>query len=154
MSDIFTSKITVKNFTSYVWPSIIMMVVIAFKYNIDSILAANMLGETQLAALSMAYPIQGLMWGFAVMLAAGSSAVVAIKMGEGKQDEANEKFTSICVLAVIMGVLYLLFTIVFMDPIIDLMGADAVLEYHIKDFLNVFMWCFPVTFLGLIFDKL
>lgn len=152
MSDIFTSEITVKNFIKYVWPSIIMMVVIAFKYNIDSILVANMLGETQLAALSMAYPIQGLMWGLAVMLASGSSAVVAIKMGEGMQEEANEKFTSICVLSVVMGVLYLLITLAFMEPIIGLMGADAQLEYHIKDFLYIFIGCFPVTFLGLIFE--
>lgn len=152
MSDIFASKITVKNFIRYVWPSIIMMVVIAFKYNIDSILVANMLGEVQLASLSMAYPIQGIMWGLAVMLASGSSAIVAIRMGEGKQQEANEKFTSICIIAVIMGVIYLLFTMAFMDPIIGLMGADAQLEYHIKDFLNVFMWCFPITFLGLIFE--
>lgn len=152
MSDIFTSAITVKSFIKYVWPSIVMMVVIAFKYNMDSILVANMLGETQLAALSMAYPIQGIMWGISIMLAAGSSAIVAIKMGEGKQQEANEKFTSICVISVIMGIAYLLATIVFMDPIIGLMGADAELEYHIKDFLWVFIWSFPGAFLGLIFE--
>ena len=147
MSDIFSSQITVKNFIRYVWPSIVMMIIIAFKYNMDSILAANMLGEIQLAALSMAYPIQGLMWGISIMLAAGASAVVAIKMGEGKQEEANEKFTSICVLSAIIGFLYLFLTIALMDPIIDLMGADAELEYHMKDFLNVFIWCFHARFI-------
>ena len=152
MGDIFTSKITVKNFIKYVWPSIIMMVVIAFKYNMDSILVANMLGETQLAALSMAYPIQGIMWGISVMLAAGSSAIVAIRMGEGKQQEANEKFTSICVLSVIIGILYFLIAFMLMDPIIAITGAEGDLEFYMHDFLRIFIWSFPGAFLGLIFE--
>lgn len=152
MSDIFKSEITIKKFIKYVWPSIIMMIVVAVKFNIDSILVANMLGENQLAALSMAYPLQGIMWGIGVMLAAGSSAIVAIKMGEGKRQEANEKFTSICVVAVVIGFIYMLLVIVLMNPIIGLMGATADLEGYMKDFLWVFVWSFPGAFLGLIFE--
>ena len=95
MGDIFTSEITKKNFINFVWPSILMMIVIAIKYNMDSILVSNMLGENQLAALSIAYPVQGLMWGVSIMLAAGSSDLVAINLGEGKLDEANSRYSLI-----------------------------------------------------------
>ena len=85
MEHIFDYNVTVKKFAHFVWPSILMMVMIGLYYNMDSIFVANLVGEQALAALSMAYPVQGIMWGFAVMLAAGSSAIVAIKMGEGDQ---------------------------------------------------------------------
>lgn len=152
MSDIFTSDITVKKFIKYVWPSIIMMVIIAIKYNMDSILVSNMLGETALAALSMAYPVQGVMWGVSVMLAAGSSAIVAIKMGEGKQQEANEKYTSICVLSVIIGTIFLLGTLLLLDPFVNLLGAEGELKIMVEEFLRIFAWSFPGAFLGLIFE--
>lgn len=152
MSNIFTSDITVKKFIKYVWPSIIMMVVIALKYNMDSILVSNMLGETALAALSIAYPVQGIMWGVSVMLAAGSSAIVAIKMGEGKQEEANEKYTSICVLSVVIGIIFLMFTLLLMNPVISLLGAEGQLRFLVEEFLRIFAWSFPGAFLGLIFE--
>ena len=57
VSNIFSSDITAKNFIQFVWPSILMMIVIALKYNMDSILVSNILGEDALAALSIAYPV-------------------------------------------------------------------------------------------------
>lgn len=56
------------------------MIVIALYYGMDSVLVSNFIGEDALAAMSIAYPVQGLMWGISVMLASGSSAIVAIKM--------------------------------------------------------------------------
>ena len=90
MDDIYTGKITIKKFVKFVWPSVLMMLIIALYYGMDSIFVANLAGEEALAALSIAYPVQGIIWGISVMLASGSSAIVAIKMGEGKQQEADE----------------------------------------------------------------
>lgn len=152
MSDIFTSELTAKKFVKFVWPSILMMLVIAIKYNMDSILVSNMLGENALAALSMAYPVQGIMWGISVMLASGSSAIVAIKLGEGKRQEANEKFSSICVLSIIIGLLYFAVTMIFKDQIISFLGAEGEIAAGIDEFLSIFAWSFPGAFIGLIFE--
>ena len=121
MEYVFTDSVTPKKFAGFVWPSVLMMVIIGLYYNIDSVFVANFVGEKALAALSIAYPIQGIMWGLAVMLAAGSSAIVAIKMGEGNQHEANEKYTLVCVLSIVLGIAFMLFCMVFMDQIISFM---------------------------------
>ena len=76
--DIFEGQLTGKRYANFVWPSILMMVVLSLYYTIDTIFVANFVGEEGLAAINIAYPLQGLMWGFAVMLAAGSSALVGI----------------------------------------------------------------------------
>ena len=152
MEYVFTDSVTPKKFAGFVWPSVLMMVIIGLYYNIDSVFVANFVGEKALAALSIAYPIQGIMWGLAVMLAAGSSAIVAIKMGEGNQHEANEKYTLVCVLSIVLGIAFMLFCMVFMDQIISFMGASGTLKPYCHDFLSILVWSFPASFLGSIFE--
>lgn len=119
MSDIFNDKLTAGKYANFVWPSILMMVVFSLYYTIDTIFVARYIGEEGLAAINIVYPIQGMGWGFAVMLAAGSSALVAIEMGKGKWKEAKEKFSLACVFSLALGGLCTLMCIVFMDPIVQ-----------------------------------
>lgn len=149
MSNIFTAEITKKNFINFVWPSVLMMVFIAIYYGMDSVLVANMMGEGPLAALSIAYPIQGIQWGMTIMMASGSSAIVAIKMGEGKMQEANEKFTGITVLSAIMGVLLMVFMLVFMDPMVNFLGATPDLEGYVREFLIIIAFGCPWAFVSI-----
>lgn len=152
MSDIFTSEITGKKFINFVWPSILMMLVIALKYNMDSILVSNILGENALASLSIAYPVQGIMWGVSIMLASGSSALVAIKMGEGDMKAANQGYSLVSVLSVIIGFMFLAGTLLLMDPIVDFLGAEGILGVYVEEFLRIFAWAFPAAFLSVIFE--
>ena len=152
MEAIFADKVTAKRFAHFVWPSVLMMVIIGLYYNIDSVFVVNLVGEEALAGLSIAYPIQGIMWGFAVMLAAGSSAIVAIKMGEGNQQEANEKYTLICVVSIVSGVLFSLICIIFMEPLVEFLGATETLKQYCHDFLGILVLGFPAAFLGTLFE--
>lgn len=152
MDDIIKNGVTPKNFTKFVWPSVLMMLIIGLYYTMDSVFIANLVGEEALAGFSIAYPIQGIMWGFAIMLAAGSSAIVAIKMGEGKQKEADEKYSLICFVSVICGCLFTAFCLVFMEPLVDFLGATEELRHYCHDFLEVFVWGFPAAFLGTLLE--
>ena len=129
-----------------------MMLVIALKYNMDSILVSNILGEDALASLSIAYPVQGIMWGVSIMLASGSSALVAIKLGEGKLDEANQGYSLVCVLGLIIGVMFLIGNYVLMDPIVEFLGAEGVLGIYVEQFLRIFALAFPAAFLSVLFE--
>ncbi len=152
MEHIFDNGVTVKSFAKFVWPSVLMMIVIALYYGFDSVFVANLVGETALASLSIAYPAQGIMWGVAVMLAAGSSAIVAIKMGEGNQKEADEKYTMICVVALIMGLVMTALCFAFMDTVIDFLGATTELESYCAEYLGILIWGFPAAFIGVLFE--
>ena len=152
MDDIYTGKITIKKFVKFVWPSVLMMLIIALYYGMDSIFVANLAGEEALAALSIAYPVQGIIWGISVMLASGSSAIVAIKMGEGKQQEADEKYTSICVVSLVLGCAITAAGLVFMDPVVSFLGATEELTQYCDDFLTIIVWGCPGAFLGVLFE--
>ena len=150
--DIFEGQLTGKRYANFVWPSILMMVVLSLYYTIDTIFVANFVGEEGLAAINIAYPLQGLMWGFAVMLAAGSSALVGIEMGKGRRKEADEKFSFVCVFSVVLGFGFSLLGIAFLTPIVNFLGATEVLTADCHTFLGMFLWGCPFAFLGVIFE--
>lgn len=150
--DIFTGKLTGKRYMNFIWPSILMMVVLSLYYTIDTIFVARFIGEEGLAALNIVYPIQGFGWGFAVMFAAGTSAFVSIEMGKGRKREADEKFTLACVFSVASGVAFGLFCMVFMSPIVNILGATEVLTQDCRIFLSVFVWGIPALFAGVAFE--
>jgi Na+-driven multidrug efflux pump len=104
MEYLFDKGVTAKRFAGIVTPSVIMLVFIALYYLIDAIFVANFVSSDALAAINIVYPISGLGWGISIMLAAGSSAIVAIRMGEGNHREANEKFSLICIVSVGLGI--------------------------------------------------
>ena len=152
MEAIFAEKVTLGKFVHFVWPSVLMMVIIGLYYNMDSVFVVNLVGEEALAGLSISYPVQGIMWGVAVMLAAGSSAIVAIKMGEGDQQAANEKYTLICIVSIISGILFSAICMVFMDELVEFLGATDTLKHYCHDFLGILVWGFPAAFLGQLFE--
>lgn len=152
MEHLFDQEVKVKKFVGFVVPSVIMLVVIGLYYTIDSIFVSNFVGSDALASLSIAYPIQGLVWGISVMLAAGSSAVVAMKMGEGKQQEANEKFTLILIVSAVIGVTMVILGLLFLDEIVAFLGAtDRLWDYCIT-YTRILVYAIPAAFLGVLFE--
>lgn len=152
MEHLFDKEVRLRKFVGFVTPSVIMLVVIALYYIIDSIFVANFVGSDALASLSIVYPIQGLVWGISVMLAAGSSAIVAMRMGEGKQGEANEKFTLICIVSAVIGIAMIIIGLLFIDQLIGFLGATERLWDYCKDYAQVLIMAIPAAFLGVLFE--
>jgi len=152
MEHLFDNGVTVKKFANFVTPSVIMLIVIALYYIIDAIFVANVVGSNALAAMSIVYPIQGLMWGISIMLAAGSSAIVAIKMGEGNEREANEKFTLICVVSLIIGIAMIIICVIFLQEIMTFLGATKILMPYCMDYAGILILGIPAAFIGVLFE--
>ena len=152
MEHLFGREVKLGTFVKFVAPSVVMLVVIGLYYTIDSIFVSNFVGSDALASLSIVYPIQGLVWGISVMLAAGSSAIVAIKMGEGKQREANEKFSLICLVSAVIAVLMIIAGFIFIDPIVAFLGATSRLWDYCVEYARILLLATPAAFLGVLFE--
>ncbi len=64
------------------------------------------------------------------MIGTGGSAIVAKTLGEGKKQKANEYFTMLICLTVILGIIVTVLNLLFLRPIILLLGAKGILiEY-------------------------
>ena len=108
----------------FTFPTVVMMVFASMYGIVDGIFLANFIGSKALSANNIVYPLITVMMAVNLMFATGSNAVIAKKMGEGKQHEAN-RFLSLVVLTA-AGVTALLSVIMlcFDTKLYALLGAD------------------------------
>ena len=85
-------------------------------------------------------------------MSAGSSAIVAIKMGEGKQQEANEKFTLICLVSAAIAVIMIIAGFIFIDQIVGFLGATPRLWDYCREYAQILLLATPAAFLGVLFE--
>ena len=116
----------------FVLPSMAMMVFTSIYGVVDGLFVSNCVGKTAFASINLIMPFFTIIATFGFMLGTGGSALVAKKMGEGKNQDANEIFTMLVAAAFCFGILLCLILFNFIEPICRLLGAtDAMLPYCI-----------------------
>ena len=96
MAQSIGQKFTPVTLLKFALPSMVMMVLMSCYTITDGIFISRFLGDNALSAVNIVYPVINIVLAIGVMLATGGSAVVAKKMGEGKDDEANDSLLANC----------------------------------------------------------
>lgn len=152
MEHLFDNGVNARKVTQFVVPSVIMFVFIALYYLIDAIFVANFISSDALAAINIVYPITGLGWGISVMLASGASSIVAIKLGEGDEREASEKFSQMCIVSVVLGIAAAVLGLVYLDNLLEHLGATELLWQYCRDYAWIIILSLPSAFLGILLE--
>ncbi len=123
----FTRPQSYGQFLSYIFPSMVTMIFLSFYTTIDGFFASRFIDKEALAAINIVLPITCVYFGLAVMLATGTSAVISMKLGEGRDKEANSFFTFS--LQVLIGVALMLTAVgvIFLKPILIALGSTEIL---------------------------
>ena len=96
-------------------PMIISMMVQAL-YNVVDSIYVSQISESAVTALSLAFPIQNLMIGFATGIGVGVNALLSKSLGEGDRERVNQSAGNGIVLMLIGVVLFVLFGIFASRP--------------------------------------
>ena len=96
-------------------PLIISMLVQALYNVVDSIYVSR-ISESAVTALSLAFPVQNLMIGFATGVGVGVNSLFSRSLGERNQERANRTACNGIVLALISMVLFMLFGLFLSKP--------------------------------------
>lgn len=124
-----SSHFTYKSLIAYCISPIIMMVFTSIYGVVDGFFVSNYVGKIPFAAINLVMPFIMVLGGVGFMIGTGGSALIAMTLGQGKQERANQYFTMLVKLTVILGILTSVIGIVFMRPISILLGAtEAMLE--------------------------
>ncbi len=99
-------------------PTMFSMIVQAL-YNIVDSMFVSHYDKSALTAVSLAFPMQLLMIGFAVGTAIGVNSLIARRLGERRPDEANKAATYSLILAVFTWILFMIVGILFSSSIIS-----------------------------------
>ncbi|MEY8320248.1 MATE family efflux transporter [Lachnospiraceae bacterium 46-61] len=114
----------------FVLPSILMMICTSVYSVVDGLFVSNFVGKTHFAAINLTMPFIMAVVTIGFMIGTGGSAIVAKTLGEGKKEKANEYFTMLICLTVILGIAITILGLLFLRPIIILLGAEGILiEY-------------------------
>ncbi len=143
----FEKPITYIEFLKTLMPSIITMVLLSFYTTIDGYFVAKYVNSDALATINIVIPIICIVFGVAVMLATGSSAIIGEKLGQKKYVEANNIFSFICLALGVFGVLFTISGLLFLEDIVSILGASEKLLPHIKPYAwFIFLGTIPMVF--------
>ena len=121
LSDHFTAKRLIR----FVMPSIIMMIFTSIYSVVDGLFVSNYVGKTAFAALNLIYPPLAMLGGLGFMIGTGGSAIVAMTLGEGKKDKANEYFSCLIYVTIAVGLTLTVVGFGVLRPIAMLLGAQG-----------------------------
>lgn len=143
-----------KQFFKFVIPSIIAMWVFSIYTIVDGFFVANFAGELELSAVTIVVPYVNFLFAIAIITGVGSQTIIGIELGKGNKDKANKVFTFIILFILSFSVILALIGIIFMDQIINFLGADSTLFHLSHDYLSVIVFFSPFYIIAYAFEVL
>lgn len=126
-------------FLQYALPAIIATTATSFYNIIDRIFIGQGVGPLAISGLALTFPIMNLGTALGTLVGAGSSAIISIRMGEKRQEEAIQTLGNAFVLNIIIGLAFSVLALIFLNPLLYLFGAsDATLPYA-RDFMSIIL---------------
>lgn len=134
-------------------PGAISMLASSLYSVFDSIFVGKFLGTTAFAALGLAMPLIVINFALADLIGVGSSVPISVFLGKGKDEEANNYFTSSSLLIVIMGLISGLLIYTVAPFIMSLMGADGELLTLSVKYIRIYACFSPLTTINFALDN-
>lgn len=137
----------------FAFPTVVMMIFMSLYTIVDGAFISRYVGPDALAAVNIVYPFLSLVLAVGVMLATGGCAVVARKQGEGRDEEAREDFTLLVLTGTVLGAVFTVLGLLFLEPICRLLGASDLLMGYCKSYLSILILFAPAYILQLLFQS-
>ena len=110
-------------------PTMIGMLVNAF-YNLVDAYFVGGLGESQMGAISVVYPLGQVVVGLGLLFGNGAASYISRLLGRGDKENADKVASTALYSSVSVGAVIIIISIVFLHPILKLLGAtDSILPF-------------------------
>ena len=139
-------------FFQYSIPSVLGMLAISSASIVDGFFIGNYVGDFGLAAINISFPIFSLLFGFALMLAIGSSVVSGKLIGQGDIKSASMIFSKTMVCITLFSFITCTLLFLNIETILHLFGADENLTKIAIDYLSVILIFIPFLMIGVVLD--
>ena len=135
----------------YAIPSIIAMTSTSLYNIIDSIFIGHGVGAMAISGLALTMPLMNLSSAFGAMVGIGAAAIISIRLGEGNRAAAETALGNVVLLHSIIGLVMMVISILFLDPILYFFGASEQTLPYARDFMQIILAGSVIThmFLGL-----
>lgn len=121
-------------------PAIVGMLVNALYNVVDRMFVGRGVGSLAIAGITIAFPVMIIQMAFAMLIGLGATALVSIKLGEDRHDEAEHITTNALVLLIIVMSALGIIGLAFQEPILKFFGASADVLPYAKDYLGIILF--------------
>ena len=128
-------------------PAILATVINALCMLINRFFVGQMIGDIGITAITVTFPITTIMMAAGMMVGVGSNTLISIRLGEKNNEEAERIVGQAVFLFILLSAGFLVFGLMFLEPLLRLFGASERSMPMAKEYL-------AVTICGSIFHQI
>lgn len=123
----------------YAIPAIIAMTASSLYNMVDSIFIGHGVGALAISGLAITFPFMNLSTAFGAMVGVGASTLISVRLGQKDYGTAQKVFGNAAMLNVVLGFLFGIISLLFIDPILYFFGASDQTLPFAKEYMNIIL---------------
>ena len=123
----------------YALPAIVAMTASSLYNIIDRAMIGQMVGAEAIAGLGITFPFMNLSGAFGAAVGVGASTCISVKLGRKDYATANHLLGNTVTLNLIIGFLFMVVCLIFLNPILRFFGASDVTLPYAREFMIVIL---------------
>lgn len=137
-TELGTEKVS-KLLRQYAVPAIIAMTASSLYNMVDSIFIGHGVGKYAIAGLALTFPMMNLGAAFGALVGVGASATISMLLGQKNYEMAQKVLGNVVTLNTIIGVVYSIVFLIFLDPVLYFFGASENTISYAKDYMVIIL---------------
>ncbi len=123
----------------YAMPAIIAMTASSLYNMVDSIFIGQGVGPMAISGLALTFPFMNLSAAFGAAVGVGASTCISVKLGQRDYKTAQNILGNTVTLNLIVGILFSVVSLLFLDPILYFFGASGQTIPYARDYMVVIL---------------
>lgn len=131
----------------YALPAIIAMVASSLYNMVDSIYIGQGVGPMAISGLAVTFPLMNLSTAFGTLVGAGAATILSVFLGRKKYSACNKVLSNVVSLNIIIGIIFMVVSLIFIDPILYFFGASENTLPYAKEYMKIILYGNVITHL-------
>ncbi len=123
----------------YALPAIVAMTASSLYNIIDRAFIGQVVGAEAIAGLGITFPFMNLSGAFGAAVGVGASTCISVRLGQRDYKRAQYLLGNTVTLNLIVGFLFMVVNLIFLDPILRFFGASDVTLPYAREFMVVIL---------------
>lgn len=119
-------------------PAMTGMLVNAF-YNLVDAWFVSGLGETQIGAVAVVYPLGQVVTGIGLLFGNGGASYISRLLGRGDREQADRTASTALYISLAIGAVIIIISILFLHPILKLLGATGSILPYAAEYAGIYI---------------
>ena len=131
----------------YALPAIIAMTASSLYNMVDSIFIGHGVGSIAISGLAVTFPLMNLSTAFGTLVGAGAATMLSVLLGQKNYHAASKVLGNVVSLNIIIGLIFMIVALIFIDPILYFFGASQDTLPYAKEYMKIILYGNIITHL-------